>query len=233
MSEVWFEEELLVTKTNAETAVKRVKGVTPEQAQAEARGVVRADRPRWRQLEVSPKQLVSGVPAVLYQVRLSFQFDVPQVARRSGVHFVNARCAAYLWPSARGEPQPTVYDLYPRDLYEGEPRKVSVKFAPELKVLQIGGVLGQISTDVSIGQVEPVVVGWPGEGERAPYWDLRPLSKLLLGVRHLWLLVEAPQGCSGVRLAAVVEGNVQTRFGSIFIGPTERVWDRRPSVLIR
>lgn len=233
MSEVWFEDELLPTVATAETAVKGVKGAIPEHVQTEARGIVRADRPRWRRLEASPEQLISGVPATLYQVRLGFQFDVPQPAQKSGAHFVYARCAAYLWPAAGGEPQPTVYDLYPRDLYEGEPRKVAVKFRPEVKTVKVGVALGEISTDISVGQVEPVVVGWPGEDECTPYWELRPLSKRLLGVRHLWLLVEVPQGCNGVRLAAMVEGDVQTRFGPITIGPQERLWDNRPSVLIR
>jgi len=233
MDEMWFEDELLPTMATAEVAVKGIRGTTPRQVRAEARGIVRADRPRWRRLEASPKQLTSGVPAVLYQVRLGFQFDIPEAARRSGAHFVYARCAARLRPAAEGEPQPTVYDLYPRNLYEGKQRQVAVKFAPELKVMEVGGALGEISADVSLGQVEPVVVGWPGEDERAPYWELRPLSKKLLGVRHLWLLVEMPQGCSGVRLAALVEGDVKTRFGPIPIGPEERVWDKRPSVLIR
>ncbi len=233
MDEVWFEEELLPTMGVVEAAVKGFRGATPENVQAEARGLVRADRPRWRRLEVNPEQLTSGVPAVLYQVRLGFQFDIPEAARSSGSRFVYARCAAYLWPAGGNEPQPTIYDLYPRDLYEGGPRRVEVKFAPELKVADIGGSLGKVSADVSLGQVEPVVVGWPGEGERAPYWELRPLSKKLLGVRHLWLLVEVPQGCSGVRLATLVEGDVETRFGPIPVGPKERMWDRRPSVVIR
>jgi hypothetical protein len=233
MEESWFEDELLPTDATIEGAVKGARGVSTKDVQAEARGIVRADRPRWRRLEASPEQLTSGVPTTLYQVRLGFQFDVPEAGRKSGAHFVYARCAAYLWPAAGGEPQPTVYDLYPSDLYEGEPRKVAVKFAPELKVLDVGGSLGEISTDVAVGQVEPVVVGWPGEGESAPYWELRPLSKKLLGVRHLWLLVEVPEGCSGARLAALVEGDLQTRFGPIPIGPRKRMWDQRPSVVIR
>jgi len=233
MSEVWFEDELLPTVATAEAAVKGFRGSAPEHVRAEARGIVRADRPRWRRLETSTKQLTSGLPATLYQVRLGFQFDIPQPARRSGAHFVYARCATYLWSVAEGEPQPTVYDIYPRDLYEEGPRKVAVKFRPEIKIVEVGGALGEISTNISVGQVEPVVVGWPGADERAPYWELRPLSKKLLGVRHLWLWMEVPQGCSGVRLAAMVEGKVQTRFGSIVIGPKERVWARRPSVLIR
>jgi hypothetical protein len=233
MDEIWFEDELLATTATVEAAVKGIKEATSADVQAEARGIVRADKPRWRRLETSPEQLTSGVPATLYQVRLGFQFDMPKSGQKSGVHFVYACCAAYLWPAAGGEPQPTVYDLYPRDLYEGEPRKVAIKFAPELEVLDVAGSLGEVSTDVTIGQVEPVIVGWPGGGECAPRWELRPLSKKLLGVRHLWLLIEVPQGCSGVRLAALVEGDLQTRFGPIPIGPTERAWDKRSSVVIR
>lgn len=47
---------------------------------------------------------------------------------------------------------------------------------------------------------------WIGEGEcRPPYWDLRPRNRMLLGVRHLQLVVEAPLNCNGTRLATQAE----------------------------
>jgi hypothetical protein len=233
MEELWFEEELQPTAATAQEAVKGMKGVEPEQVQAEVRGIVRADTPRWRRLNPDDERLTRGSPGTLYKVRLGFQFVLPEAGRDAHTQFVFARCAAYLWPVGGGEPQPVVYDLYPRDLYEGEPRRVTVKLKPDLKVAAAGGSLGEVSSEVDLGQVEPVVVGWPGEEERAPYWELRPRSKKLLGWRHLWVWIEVPEGCSGVRLAALVDADLQTRFGPIAVGPRERVWDRRPSVVIR
>jgi hypothetical protein len=93
--------------------------------------------------------------------------------------------------------------------------------------------LAEVSTDFTIGTVEPTVVGWPGEDERAPYWDLRPQSQTLLGVRHLWLVIEVPPGCDGVRLAAQAEGVVQTHlFGLIPVGPRSSEWGERPAFVL-
>lgn len=234
MDKIWFKDELVSTQVVSDEILKSTPETNSQNMMRNtAQGIVRADKPRWRRLDITPEQLTSGVPVTLYQVRLSFQFDLPRPARESGIHFVRASCFAYLWPAVGGEPQPTVYDLYPRDLYDGGLRNVAVEFKPELKIAEIGGSLGSISSDVPLGQVEPVIVGWTGENERAPHWDLRPSSKKLLGTRYLWLLIERPQGCSGVRLAAMVDAELQTRLGPIPVGPRTRTWDNRPSVVIR
>jgi len=47
------------------------------------------------------------------------------------------------------------------------------------------------------------------------------------------LLIQSPESCGGVRLAARAEGDVQTVLGRIPIGPKESAWEERPSVLIR
>ena len=95
------------------------------------------------------------------------------------------------------------------------------------------GSLGKISTDLRLGQVEPVVVGWKGAAEREPRWELRPQSKSLLGIRNCWLLIEVPEACGGARLAVRAEGDIQTRVGPIHVGPKERAWDKRQTVVIR
>jgi hypothetical protein len=53
-------------------------------------------------------------------------------------------------------------------------------------------------------------------------------------VRYLWLLLQVPHACNGARIALRAEGDIQTlHLGRIAVGPKERAWDKRPSMLIR
>lgn len=238
--DLWFEEELSPSEavlTDCAKSLALSADFTQNEAEREvrvvAKGVLRVDRPRWTLLDPADhKLLASGDCGDFYFVRLGFQFDLTEEARRENSRFTYARCEAYLWP-AGGIAQPSVYELVPRDLYEGESRKVHVELGPQIKLGEVGGSLGKISSDFAVGRVEPVVVGFPGENERAPYWDLRPKSKSLLGARHLWLIIEAPKGCDGVRLAVTAHADIQTHWGRIPVGPKSETRASRPSMVIK
>jgi hypothetical protein len=234
--DIWFEEDLVPTEQTIEQLTKDLKGPEITRAESEVddlRPRVRVHTPRWQRLADTSRLLTSGVPVAFYQVRLGFEVEVSKTAREAGVRFEYAQCLARLWAAATSHIQPSVYDLYPAYLDEGKAREISVEFGPEIKIGDVGGSLGRISTDVRVGQVEPVVVGWKGEGEREPHWELRPQSKTLLGVRHLWLLIQVPEECQGARLAVWVEGDVKMHRGILPVGPKLRVWDERKMVLIR
>lgn len=236
MDDIWFEEELMPTDQTVEQLTKQVKVPDLTRTVTEVkdlRAQVRMHTPRWERLTDTQKLLSSGVVAAFYQVRLGFEIEVSKTAREAGARFEYAQCSARMWSAASSRLQPSVYDLYPAYLDEGEAREISVEFGPEIKVGDVGGSLGKISTDMRVGQVEPVIVGWKGEGEREPHWELRPQSKTLLGVRHLWLLIQVPEECQGARLAVQVEGDVQAHWGILPVGPKHRVWDERKTVLIR
>lgn len=236
MDDIWFEEELTPTDQTVEQLAAHVKGQEPQRAVTalnETRAQVRLHVPRWEQLADTQKLLTSGVPATFYQVRLGFEVEVSKAAREAGARFECAQCLARIWSATSGRLQPSVYDLYPAYLDEGQAREISVEFEPEIKVGDVGGSLGKVSADVRVGRIEPVIVGWKGDGEREPHWELRPQSKTLLGVRHLWILIQSPEECQGVRLAVQVEGDVQTHWGILPVGPKQRVWDQRQTVLIR
>lgn len=109
---------------------------------------------------------------------------------------------------------------------------MSIKLGPSLTVGDYGGSLGEISTDLKMGQVTPAVTGYTGEHESEPYWDLRPITKSLLGVQHLWLALELPEKCEAARLGVRAEGDIQIRFGPVAVGPKEFAWENRPSVRI-
>jgi len=47
------------------------------------------------------------------------------------------------------------------------------------------------------------------------------------------LILAVPPECGGARLAVRAEGDIQMRFGPIPVGPKERTWGERKSVVIR
>jgi len=226
VNSLWFEDELEPSQ-DASRNQSGEKGPPPSRISEAARGVVRALEPRWESLGEAP--LTSGVPARLWRVRLWFEFE----PKSESSTFAFARCEAYLIATGTDEPQPSVYDLYPRDLYEGVPQVVSLNFGPSLKVAGAEASVGKLSTDISIGKVAPVTVGYAGENGRFPHWELRAKKHPLEGIRNLWLIIAQPRGCNGIRLSARVEGVIQTHWGPVPVYPKKRDWDNRPSVAIR
>lgn len=234
MEDVWFEEELVPSQGTVSETVKSLgrtdDGLNEADIRNMARGVLRYSKPRWGEIDAKESKLLSSsANSRFVLVRFGFEFDLSREGRESGSQFTYARCAAYLSGVNENEPQPSVYDVMPKDLYEGEPQKVQVKVGPEIKLGAVDLQLGEVSTDFTIGYVEPVVVGWPGEGGREPYWELRPQSKSLLGVRYLWAIIEIPEGCTDVEMAVQSEAEVSTPiFRPIMIAPKRREWANRP-----
>ncbi len=235
MQEIWYEDDLVPTLESIDEFTKKAfdhGDEAADQIASQAHGVVRVHAPRWQMVQ-DAKLLKTAERCNFYQIRLGFEFDIPMKERDARIQFVSATCSAWLWSETTTSVQPRVYDVYPRDLYEGEGREVSVEFGPEVKIGDASGTLGKLTTDARFGRVEPVIVAFLGKGEREPRWELHPGRRPLLGVRNLWLLIEVPKTRSTVRLAVRAEGDIQTRWGPIPVGPKERAMDRRPSVLIQ
>lgn len=236
MNDIWFEEDLLPDEKQVDQIAKdvsRTAHVKAADIREAARGRVLVNQPRW--IELDPKQLqLLGTDAGerYFLVRLGFQFALPREERGRGAAFVYARCSAYLWPFEGGQPAPRVYEVIPSDLYEGKAQTINVKLGPTLKLDKLEASAGEVSTDVTFGTIEPSIVGWAGEDERSPYWELRPTTRSLIGTRHLWMIVELPSGCSGVQIATMAEGEIQTRFALVPVGPRVRTWDGRYTVVI-
>jgi hypothetical protein len=234
---IWYEEDLAPTETTVLALAKATtRSIESVQAQVdtEARGKVRINTPDWERVTDTSHLLTSNRAADFYRVRLGFQFELTRDAEQTRAQFVYAVCAAELRSAASGAEQPRVYEMFPRDYYDTDkPPTASFELGPEITVDKIGVSLGKISGDVRLGQLEPVVVGYPGEAEREPRWELRPKSQTLIGVRYLWFLLQVPHACSGARLRVRAEGDIQSQLGRVAIGPKERVWDNRPSILIR
>jgi hypothetical protein len=199
------------------------------------RGILRVQQPRWQNIDTSGKEdLRQNLNSRFYLVRLGFEFDVTEEARAKGAHFTSARCSALLTPATTGQPQPTVYDLFPANLFDGEQRKIGIKLGPSLKLKAVEASLVEASTELDVGFVEPSIVGFAGKNESEPYWRLTPQKNKLEGIQHLWLMIEAPGG-DGVRLQVRANGEVKIPRLPLFPIPfatKSREWESIPSVLI-
>lgn len=239
MDEKWFDDDLIPSDAVIDHTVKQIGqgAASPireidRQVREVARGIVRINKPRWCLLEGEGRPLKSQDNNRYYLVRMGFQFYIPKESYEHGSRFIYSLCKARIWPKISHQPDPLVYEILPKDIYDGEPRKVSIQVSPEIKLGAFGGSLGEMDTDITIGQVTPAIVGWAGKDEREPYWELRPITKELSGTQHMWMVLEVPKDCQGVRLAIWVEAEVQTKFGLIYLGPKQKVWENRPSMII-
>lgn len=232
----WNEwEELTPTDAAVDQVTKVYRGasksVTSDEVKQLARGAARTHKPDLQRLSDLAK-IIAAPDAQYFIVRLGFEFEIDAESRKAGARFSFVRFTALLQSAAHGNAAPRVYDLFPKDLYEGEPRVVKVEFGPEIKAGDVGGSVGKISSDLQVGTVSPAIVAYKGRGEREPRWELTPKQKELIGMRNTWLVVEIPDECHGARLSVRVEGDIETKWGPIPVAPKERVWENRPSILI-
>ena len=234
--------ELAVEKGLDLTALEQDKAAAVQRYVREhGRGILRVHAPRWRPL--TPEEAASlptGLgdlqagplaQGALYLVRLGMEFDVLPEVREAGWAYTVAWCRAHLF-SHGGDVQPRVVDLYPKRLFEGDPTTVQVEVGLGLKAGPVEAHVARIGTDLHLGQVTPVTLGFFGEGERAPYWELRAREKPILGIYHFWMIVEQPPGCGPVRLAVLGEGDLRARLFTLPVGPKERVWENRESIAL-
>lgn len=230
MDEVWLDETLAMADVDEDGIRSISRDLLPSDDMwkntDEAQPRVLTGKPWWGYVGVAA--LTSGTEALLWQVRLKFEFITAGAAQ-----FTFARCQARLDPISENEPIPTVYDLYPLRIEDGDQKTVSVSVGPSLRLGAAKLPLAEVNSDLTFGRVQPSVVGYTGEDERLPYWDVRPSRHPILGARYFWLLIAQPRGCTGVRLRARVDAQLQTRWGPIAFFPQRRVWSDRPFVEIR
>jgi hypothetical protein len=196
----------------------RARRVTPEEV---------ADLSGSQSDLLAPGKLAQGP---LFLVRLGLELDVDPKELKAGWGYRQAWCRAHLYAPGASV-QPRLLDIYPLRLYEGQPMTVKVEAKPALKVEKLlEASLGSVSSDLRLGQVMPITLGFFGEAERKPYWQLQEKEKPIRGAYHFWLLVEQPPGCTGIRLGMLGEGDLRLKRFTIPVGPTERRWDRRREV---
>lgn len=206
-----------------------------------AQGILRVQEPRWRPLT---HEEVAGLPTgmgdihagnlaqgALYLVRLGMEFDVPPESKEAGWHYRDAWCRVHLFNPAGGV-QPRVLDIFPKRIYEGSPTTVKVGVGLGLSAGPLDAKVAEVTTDLHVGLVTPVTLGFFGEEERAPYWELRSKGFPILGSYDFWMIVERPAGCSQARLVVLGDGNLRSSLFTIPVGPEVRVPEKRKSIKI-
>jgi hypothetical protein len=232
MSTLWFEDELLPSPDDIKMQVRGIgeQGITPQQIQqlhGQARSVIRVYEPDVRNLGTA--RPITGREGTLWRISLHFEF----APLSNELQFVFALCEAYLEGLQSDEPQPKVYDLYPKQLHEVEARSLSLKFDPSVKVAGVEVSIGELNAEMPVGRVAPVTSGFRGQDGRNPHWRLRPKKYPLVGPRDFFLAVEQPARCNGIVLRARAEGTIQTYWGPIAVGPKRYAWGSRPKIVIQ
>jgi hypothetical protein len=223
--EVWFVEDLLPSEA-AETAP--TKGTFERREPAGGDAVeVRVNKPLSLVLSERPEGAsFIAADSALVVVRLGIQFAVPLRLHEKGHKIVWARCSASM--IGYGAASPRVIDLFPRDLYDDATREIQIDLSPKLRLGSVEASAGNIRGSVGVGHVQPVMVGYAGADERAPYWEITPKSSDLIGTRDFWLLVEAPSGTSHLEVSVKAEVEVRHQLGRIPLGPRETNFANRP-----
>ncbi|MBC7233908.1 MAG: hypothetical protein H5T68_11790 [Chloroflexi bacterium] len=202
-----------------------------------AKGILRVYEPRWRPLTAEEK---AGLPVRVgdvypspewYLVRIGVEFDVLPESREAGWYYESAWCRTSVFNPSGGV-QPRVVDIFPQRIYSGFRDMVKVAIGPGITAGRVEAKLGEVGMDLHVGQVTPVTLGFFGEGERAPYWELRSKDFPILGAYHFWMVVEKPLECQQVHIIVWGEGNLRSQLFVLPVGPKVRVPEQRKKFLI-
>lgn len=208
-----------------------------EAARARLRGIIRAHRPGAIPLAADTKakgrDALPYARGAAYLVRLSVEFDLPEELKEAHYYYRKVYCRVTL-AADREACLPTVLEVYPDHLFEGGPRLMKVELKPELTWKDAGVALGSATTDVQVGAVAPATVGFLGDDQRAPYWEMTEKEKAILGRYHFWFVLDVPAGCdpAHVRLGLLGEGDLKFRIGPFPMGPRRAERTQRPTITL-
>ncbi len=200
-------------------------------------GIIRLHQPR--ALPLAAGATGTGADALpyahgrAYLVMLGVEFDLPDKLKEAQYRYRKAYYRA--WLTAEGEAcRPKVLRVYPDRLTKGGPQMVKVELSPSLKWAGVEGSLGGISADVQVGVVCPATVGFLGEEQCAPYWEMTEKDEAILGGFNFWFVVDVPPGCdpATIRLALLGEGDLKFNLGPLPMGPRRRVLTERPEITL-
>lgn len=234
--------KLAQEKALNESTLAQEKAITIDLfARKKAKGIliVYEPRVRWvkqdeaRQLPNSQGGLLESgklAQGTLFLIRLGMELNVESEKHKLDWGYQKAWFRTSLY-APDSNVQPRVLDIYPQRIYAGGSQIVQVKAEPSLKITSmVEASLGSISTDLQVGLVTPVTLGFFGEEERKPYWELQEKEKPIRGAYHFWALVDQSTGCGDIYLEILGEGNLCTTLLTIPVGPTVREWRRRKRV---
>ncbi len=201
-------------------------------ARDEVKGRVRVNRPRALPVvlpniddERSLRSAASFAHGRAYLIRLSVEYSLSEPLRTAKYRFRKVWCRT-LVTAAEKFCAPHVLDVYPVRLYEGNPRRVNIEVKPTFRLAVAEFELGSVSGDVQVGLVAPATLGYLGENDRAPYWEMSEREHEILGRYHFWFLLDVPGECDlwSVKLAVLAEGDLRFHVAGIPLGPKHR-WE--------
>lgn len=221
---IWFEEELVAEPVG--------EGFESSQESSEEypKASVRIYEPRVKILDASDANSINFTkPDHHYAVvKLGCELDPGNDARQLKAGFTAAKVLVPLWGD--GTTYTKVFSLFPVELRTGTPQAVKLKLEPAIEVASTVKVgLGSMEIDVLVGQVAPSIVGFRGEHEMRPYWNLESSNQApLYGMRNFWLLLEAPKLSSHCFISCVITTSLQAAVGSFHFGPKLKDIAHRP-----
>jgi len=254
--EFWFEEEILPPGSSLGDVVDGLKALSPqalsdalgheslaylpkgerrdaaiaEYAHEDLRGRVRVNWPRARPATPGGAPLADAGRGRPWLVRLGVEYELSAALERAKYRYKRAWCRVAL--AAEGAGAPRVLDVYPVRLYEGEPRTVNVRVEPSLKLSAVEAGLGSVGGDVPVGVVTPATLGFLGDDDRAPYWEMSEQQRAIHGHYDFWFLLDLPPGGdpAAVWLSVLAEGDLRFHMVNVPLGPVHRRDDERPWV---
>ena len=206
-------------------------------AREQLRGIIRAHKPGAIPLAAGMKAKGSdALPYAhgkAYLVRLSVEFDLPPELKEAKYFYRKVYCRVTL-TADREACLPLVLEVYPDHLFEGGPRMMKVELKPELTWEDAGVNLGGLTTDVQVGAVAPATVGFLGEDQRAPYWEMSEKEKAILGRYNFWFVLDVPAGCdpAHIQLGLLGEGDLKFRLGPFPMGPRREERTKRKMITL-
>jgi hypothetical protein len=219
---IWIEEELFAEGSEG--------GFEREGTPKSVGAFVRIHEPRVKILSSPDRSSIDfAKPDHHYAlVKLGCELDPGNEVRKLKAGFSAAKVSIPVWGD--GKAYTKVFSLFPMNLSEGKPQAVKLKLEPTIGIaslVQVG--LGSLETDILIGQVAPSIVGFKGEHEMRPYWNLQHHSQApIYGMRDFWLLLEAPRISSYCFISCFIATTLQTAAGPVYLGPRKKDITHRP-----
>jgi len=156
-------------------------------------------------------------------IRIGCELDPGNEAGWFKTIFSRAKISVPVWGD--GNDTIKVFGLFPLDFREGTSKIVKLKLEPSLEIASvISASLGSIETDILVGQIAPSVVGFKGDHEMRPYWNLQHYSQSpIYGMRNFWLMLEAPLRSKYCFISCNIVTAIQTAIGPMYFGSKQRM----------
>lgn len=231
MSEIWYEEDLFPSDNWVEQW-KNTKSPS-EPTETLPRGHIRVHKPIERLMDAFENLPYRKAKHSYVFVKLGCEFDPGEAARAANFGYASAVFRVHC--EGEGKLQPHIQEIIPESMTKGKPGNVKIKFEPTITLVSgAGGSLGGIEWDSAVGQVAPVMTGFKGQDDHAPYWNLEHHREApLYGLRNFWILLELPPKLNICHLIPYADATMQAKFGPVWLGPKAQQTAHRPRYTIR